>query len=64
MCVNSKIVLNLIELILHINNIRMYILASDFFNKTINTYPKLEIRVMCENFLARFKKKKYCFNLG
>ena len=30
----------------------MYILASDFFKKTINTYLKLEIRVVCREFLA------------
>ena len=30
----------------------MYILASDVFEKTINTYLKLEIRVVCREFLA------------
>ena len=35
----------------------MYILASDFFLKTINTYLKLEIRVVCRGFLA----SKYVF---
>ena len=31
----------------------MYILASDFFfKKTINTYLKLEYRVVCREFLA------------
>ena len=29
----------------------MYILASDFFEKTINTYLKLEIHVECREFL-------------
>ena len=30
----------------------MYILASVFFEKTINTYLKLEIRVACREFFA------------
>ena len=30
----------------------MYILASDFFEKTINKYLKLEIRVVCREFSA------------
>ena len=30
----------------------MYILAIDFFEKTINTYFMLEIRVVCKEFLA------------
>ena len=30
----------------------MYILASDFFEKEKNTYLKLEIRVVCKEFLA------------
>ena len=30
----------------------MYILASDFFERDINSYLKLEIRVLCEEFLA------------
>ena len=32
--------------------ILMYILASVFSKKTINTYLKLEIRVACREFLA------------
>ena len=38
----------------------MYILASDFFEKDENTYLKLEIRVVCREFLAWFP----LFNLG
>ena len=30
----------------------MYILLSDLFEKEINTYLKLEIRVVCREFLA------------
>ena len=30
----------------------LYIFVSDFFKKTINTYLKLEICVMCREFLA------------
>ena len=32
--------------------LKMYILASDFFEKTINTFLKIEIRVVCREFLA------------
>ena len=30
----------------------MFILASDFFEKTVNAYLKLEIRLVCKEFLA------------
>ena len=32
----------------------LYILASDFFKKTINTYLKLEIRVMCRKLAFKY----------
>ena len=38
----------------------MYNIASDFFwKKIINMYWKLEIRVVCREFLAFFKNKSY-----
>ena len=38
----------------------LYILASDFSTKMINAYLKLEIRVVCREFLA-FKYYFYVF---